>query len=89
MNDDEDLDVHEPYQAHAYFALAFTCEVCRSDLEAPNEGEQFSYRWYRALALKAKELKWHVPQPDKKGNMDVMRTWCPECADRIGRLNIK
>ena len=84
MSDDAFLDMDDPHEAHAVFAMRFACESCEKELVPDSKGEPFTNRWYSDLARLAKDRKWFTPSADAEGKMDVMRTWCPECAVRLG-----
>jgi hypothetical protein len=72
------LNMDDPFDAHAVFALEFTCAVCerRLDIETPFEFASDDY--YRFLADCAREAGWYCPPADPTGAMDVMTTYCPE-----------
>ena len=76
------LDVHNPWEAHAYFTLCFVCDECERPLDFPSELEAVSDAWCVAIARAAFEAGWFVPHPDPDGSMDVMSAWCPDCGKR-------
>jgi hypothetical protein len=84
MSDDATLDMNDPHEAHAVFAMEFRCEACGNELLANSEQNRFSNAWFRDLASLARTKKWFAPSPDADGKMDVMRAWCPDCAARLG-----
>jgi hypothetical protein len=84
MTDDRLLDMDDPHEAHAVFALEFNCEACGATLEAKFEEKIYSNAWYRRLASLAKAKKWYAPPASADGSMDVMSAWCPDCATRLG-----
>lgn len=75
----EPLDMDDPFQAHAFFALTFECGVCQRELASEAPGAEFTAEWFRDLASHAKQAGWVVPTADEKGSMDVMTAWCPSC----------
>ena len=85
MSATEELDVHEPYQAHAFFALGFTCEKCKVSLPGSSDDVECSDLWCRNIAKDAESKGWVVPPPTADGSMDVMTTWCPACARQLGK----
>jgi hypothetical protein len=80
MPDDALLDMNDPHEAHAVFAMEFRCEACAKELPPNSEQSRFSDAWFRDLASLARKKKWFAPPADADGKMDVMRAWCPECA---------
>jgi hypothetical protein len=78
------LDMNNPYQAHAVFALSFDCEACGRLMEFSSPYPEFTDSWYRDLAEQARAQKWFVPAADANGKMDVMSAWCSECAAKPG-----
>jgi hypothetical protein len=84
MSEERTPDMNDPHEAHAVFALEFRCEACSKKLPFQSAEEPYSDRWYSELAHLAKEKKWFAPPADPDGKMDVMRTWCPDCAAALG-----
>jgi hypothetical protein len=85
MSTNEGLDIHEPYQAHAIFALGFKCEECGVVLSKLTDHSECSDEWCRTIAKDAKSKGWIVPPVEKDRSMDVMTTWCPACATKLGK----
>ena len=83
MNDDAPLDMDDPHEAHAVFAMEFRCEACGKELSPDSREDRFSNAWFRELASLARKKKWFAPPADSDGKMDVMRAWCAECAARL------
>ena len=73
------LDVHNPWEAHAYFALGFYCEDCKAHFEFQSAHEECSDDWCVAIAKAAFEAGWYIPQPLPDGMVDVMTAYCPRC----------
>ena len=78
------LDMNDPYEAHALFALNFDCESCGRVIEFHSPHPQFTDPWYHGLARQARLERWFVPPADAEGKMDVMSAWCAECAAKPG-----
>jgi hypothetical protein len=79
----EPLDMDDPFQAHAFFALTFECAVCRRELAFESHGAEFTAEWFRELASHAKQAGWAVPPPDETGSMNVMTAWCLACSPGV------
>lgn len=79
------LDMADPYDAYAYFALCFICAGCQAVL-TPDEGlEGCDDLGCRHIADKAKALGWYVPPPEgpeRRMTLDV--GYCPACARSRG-----
>jgi hypothetical protein len=73
------LDVHNPWEAHAYFALGFSCEKCGTHFEFQSPHEDCSDEWCAAIARAAFEAGWFIPHPLPDGRMDFMTAYCPRC----------
>jgi hypothetical protein len=73
------LDVHHPWEAHAYFALGFYCEECEARFEFQSEHEECSDEWCVAIARAAFDAGWFIPHPLPDGKVDVMTAYCPCC----------
>jgi len=78
------LDVHNPWQAVAYFALMFNCEDCGTYLDLDSPYEPCSDEWYVQLAMTAFKSGWFIEHPGNDGSMDVMSAWCPVCGLKRG-----
>jgi len=77
------FDVHNPWEAHAYFALGFWCADCDLSLEIDFQDE-CSDEWCIQLARIAFETGWFIPLPDPDGAMDLFTAHCPECGQKHG-----
>jgi hypothetical protein len=73
------LDLKNPWEAHAYFALGFSCEQCEQHLEFQSPHQACSDEWCAAIAQAAFDAGWFVPHPLHDGQMDVMSAYCPRC----------
>lgn len=71
-------DISEPFQAHAYWALAFICDGCSADMELPSEPRQFSRGWFEKMAVQAKQAGWTVEDPEGFGWF--FECYCPDCS---------
>ena len=75
------LDMNDPYEAHAVFALEFQCERCERILPHSNEFILGSDEYYLSVATAAREEDWFCPEKDKDNRMQVMFCLCPNCAE--------
>ena len=73
------LDVNNPWEAHAYFALGFWCEACETCFEFHSPHKECSDEWFVAIARAAFDGGWFVPHPLRDGRMDCMTAYCPRC----------
>ena len=78
------LDVENPWEAHAFFALGFWCEDCKGCLDFDSEQEVGSDEWCVEQARSAFDHGWFIPPPLENGGMDVMSAWCPQCGGKRG-----
>ncbi len=75
--------MHDPFEAHAYFALMFACITCQRVMPFDSDKTEFTDEWFRELAARGKSEGWFVPPPDEAGSMDVMTAWCPACGAKL------
>jgi hypothetical protein len=73
------LDMNDPYEAHAYFALFFVCERCGQGLQFQPEHEMGSEDYCTELANEARRYHWFCPGMESDGSMHVMFCLCPDC----------
>jgi hypothetical protein len=73
------LDMKDPFEVHAYFALLFTCDRCGKDLQPIPKHEMGSDDYCKEFAVTAKARKWFCPPPEPDGSMHVMFCLCPDC----------
>jgi hypothetical protein len=74
------LNMNNPYEAHAMFALLFECDRCGRRLEYDSVHEIGSEHYCGELANEARKQKWFCPEADPDGKMHVMFCLCPDCA---------
>ena len=74
------LDMKDPYDAHAYFALLFQCDRCGRELEHNVTGEIGEADYCSGIAAEAKAQGWFCPEREPDGSMHVMFCLCPDCA---------
>jgi hypothetical protein len=67
----KDLDVTNPWEAHAYFALVFRCEDCHIYFSIASAHPECSDEWCIGLARGAFDAGWFIPLP-ARDSMDVM-----------------
>ena len=74
------LDMNDPFDAHAMFALLFECDRCGRRLEHESKHQIGSGKYCQELASVARRQEWFCPEADADGNMHVMFCLCPNCA---------
>jgi hypothetical protein len=78
------LDINNPWEVVAYFALAFYCEECSASMDFDSPHEPCSDKWCIELAKTAFERGWFIRHPNKDGSMDLVTAWCPNCGKKLG-----
>lgn len=76
------LDVDNPWEAHAYFVLGFSCDDCHKHFEFESPHEACSDEWCVTIARAAFDAGWFVPHPLPDGRMDFETAWCPLCGQQ-------
>jgi hypothetical protein len=80
------LDLSDPFDAHAYLILAFSCDDCRADLSPDEDFKDCDDVYCRHIADKAKALGWYVgPPAPPDARTNVQMCYCPDCARRRRR----
>jgi len=74
------LNMNDPFEAHAVFALLFVCERCGRNLQFESELEIGSEGYSKELANEARLQNWFCPAAEPDGKMHVMFCLCPDCA---------
>ena len=77
------LNMNDPFEAHAYFALLFLCDRCGRELEHKSNHKIGSDAYCREFASAARVQNWYCPPPDRQGLMHVMFCLCNECVPFI------
>ena len=71
-------NLDDPFEAHAYWALAFICDGCPAALDFPEGPRQFSRAWFENMASDAHKAGWTVEDPG--GFKHYFDCYCPQCA---------
>ncbi len=74
------LDLSDPYQTYAFFAVEFICLGCNRLLEVASKHESPSDEWCVDAARQARVAGWYVPPENGNGLKDIETCYCPECA---------
>lgn len=74
------LNMNDPFEAHAVFALLFVCDRCSRRLEYKSSQEVGSEGYSKGLADEARRQNWYCPEMGPDGKMHVMFCLCPDCA---------
>ena len=78
------FDIDDLYQAHAFFAVCFSCAGCYQVLEIVSSHESPSDAWCIQAATQAREEGWYVPPEDADGRRDLFTAFCKRCARSRG-----
>ena len=73
------LNMNDPFEAHAMFALLFECDRCGRRLEYESKHEVASEHYCKEMASEARQQKWFCPDVEHDGKMHVMFCLCPDC----------
>jgi hypothetical protein len=73
----EEPNLNDPFEAHAYWALAFLCDGCPAGLALPEGVRQFSREWFETMAAHARKVEWTVDDPGGYGH--YFDCYCPKC----------
>ena len=77
MNEEvEAPNLTDPFEAHAYWVLAFACDGCSAVMEFPEAARQYSRTCFEQMAARAREERWSVA--DTEGLV-----WYCDCFVRI------
>ena len=80
-----ELDMRDPFDAHAFFICGFECGDCRAEIPRDDPFLGCDDASCCHISDRAKALGWYVPPPKgPERRMDVETTYCPACARRRG-----
>jgi hypothetical protein len=83
----DNLDVSDPYEAHAFFLCEFSCDNCGETMPPPDGVTGCDDASCCRLADQARALRWYVPAPfGPERRSDIPTCYCPECAAKLGFL---
>jgi hypothetical protein len=79
QDNDDPLNMSDPFDAHAYFALDFQCDRCGKQLDPPSSFPFDTDNYYLDISKRAKDSGWFCPPANERDEMHVDFCLCPVC----------